>query len=178
LVLSTMTKFMKLFSVALLVLGFSSPAFAHSDIVQTAPKDGAVLYELPESFVVTYSENLIADGTFAVLVSDGQATTLETEVIDNQVFITVDPTLPPGEYAVEFKTVAADGHPQEWSIKFTLLKQASIVPAEAEPLQVPEVTMMQPVEEPSSNLGSLFGALAIVMVATVLLARLRSKNKV
>lgn len=172
-----MTKFMKLFSVALLVLGFSSPAFAHSDIVQTAPEDGAVLYELPESFVVTYSENLIADGTFAALIFEGQATRLVAEVVGNQVFMSLDPNLSPGDYRVEFKTVAADGHPQEGSINFTLLKQASIVPAEAEPLQVPEVTMMQPVEEPSSNLGSLFGALAIVMVATVLLARLRSKNK-
>ncbi len=172
-----MTKIFKSLLVSLFLIGFSSPAFAHSDILQTDPEDGAVLYEMPESFVVTYNENLIADGTFAALVTNGQATTLETEVIDNQVFIAMDPTLPPGEYTVEFKTVAADGHPQEGSINFTLFMQAVAVPAEIEPVEVPEVTIMQPVQETGSNLNPLWGAIAVILVASALLARLRIKNK-
>ncbi len=176
-----MTKIFKSLLVSLFLIGFSSPAFAHSDILQTDPVDGAVLYEMPESFVVTYNENLIADGTFAALVTNGQATTLETEVIDNQVFIAMNPSLPPGEYTVEFKTVAADGHPQEGSINFTLFMQAVAVPAEIEPaeaqVEVPEVTIMQPVQETGSNLNPLWGAIAVILVASALLARLRMKNK-
>jgi methionine-rich copper-binding protein CopC len=172
-----MTKIFKSLLVSLFLIGFSSPAFAHSDILQTNPEDGAVLYEMPENFVITYNESLIADGTFAALVSDGQATTLETEVIDNQVFIAMDPTLPPGEYAVEFKTVAADGHPQEGSINFTLYMQAVAVTTGVEPIEVPEVTIMQPVQETGSNLNPLWGAIAVILVASVLLARLRMKNK-
>jgi methionine-rich copper-binding protein CopC len=171
-----MTKIFKSLLLGLLLMGFASPVFAHSDILETNPADGAVLYEMPENFVVTYNENLIADGTFAVLVSDGQPTPLTTEVIDNQVFIRMDSDLPPGEYVVEFKTVAADGHPQEGSINFTLFMQAVAVPAEIEPAVVPEVTIMQPVQESSSNLNALWGALAVILAASLLLARLRTKK--
>lgn len=179
----------KFFKIALLTIIFtlsSTSAFAHSELISTDPEDGAVITQLPENFVVTYNEDLIADGTFAVLVIDGVATDLMVEVVANQVFIAIDPNLESGVYRVEFKTVAADGHPQEGAINFTyaILEEAPVTEGEESPSLIApapteeiDVVIDQPTVEETSNPSALWAAGAIVIFAALLLLRIRSKNK-
>lgn len=173
-----MTKTLKvLFSLAAL-LAFASPAFAHSEQISTDPVDGAIINQLPENFVVTYNEDLIADGTFAVLVFENSPTDLTAEVIANQVFISIPADLAAGDYAVQYKTVAADGHPQEGVINFSY-QPVTAVPISSEPIaeETPEVVIMQPELTETSNLNSLWAALALIGVAAVLLTRVRKRKK-
>jgi methionine-rich copper-binding protein CopC len=177
-----MTKFFKILLVTVFLTFQSSLSFAHSELVSTDPLDGAVLTELPQTFIVTYNEDLIADGTFAVLVKDGAATDLVAEVVANEVIITMPSDLESGVYSVEFKTVASDGHPQEGIINFTYAVEEAAPISEEEPSvisqsQETDVVIEQPVVEETSNVTPVLGALALVLVAVGLLFRMRSKNK-
>jgi len=179
----------KLFKVLLLTvfLSFqSSLSFAHSELVATDPVDGAVLTQVPQTFVVTYNEDLLPEGTFAVLVKEGVATDLTAEVVANQVLISI-PELESGVYAVEFKTVASDGHPQEGVINFTYaVEEVAPEPINEEespmvispmPIDETEIEITQPETAPASNTGAIVGSVALVLAAVALLFRMRSKNK-
>lgn len=179
----TKTLFLTVF---LIFLG--SPGFAHSELISTDPADGAVITELPQNFVVTYNEDLIPEGTFAVLIKDGSPIDLTAEVVANQVVIAIPSDLESGVYAVEFKTVAADGHPQEGVINFTYAIEEAVPVAISEeeeppmvisplPIEETDIVIEQPKTESASNLTSILGAFALVLFAFGLLFRTRSKNK-
>lgn len=173
-----MTKTLKVLLSLVAIIAFANPAFAHSEQISTDPADGAIINQLPENFVVTYNEDLIADGTYAVLVFNNSPTDLTAEVIANQVFIAIPADLAAGDYAVQFKSVAADGHPQEGAINFSY-QPVTAVPISSEPIaeETPEVVIMQPELTETSNLNSLWAALALIAVAGVLLMRVRNRNK-
>ncbi len=179
-----MTKFFKVLLFTVLFTFQSSLSLAHSELVSTDPLDGAVLTDLPQTFIVTYNEDLIPDGTFAVLVNEGVATDLVAEVVANEVIITMPSDLESGVYSVEYKTVASDGHPQEGIINFTYAIEEAAPISEEEPsvispspMEETEVVIEQPVVEETGNLMPVLGALALVLVAAALLFRMRSKNK-
>lgn len=183
-----MTKILKVLLLTVFLTFQGSVSFAHSELVSTDPADGAVLTELPQTFVVTYNEDLIPDGTFAVLVRDGSATDLLAEVISNQVIITMPTALESGVYSVEFKTVAADGHPQEGVINFSYEIEEAVPIAISEeeeppmvisplPIEETDIVIEQPETESTNNLTSILGAFALVLFALGLLFRMRSKNK-
>ena len=180
-----MTKLLKALAVAGFLLFLPSGAFAHSDLITTEPTDGAVLTQIPENFVVTYNEDLIAEGTFAVLVKDGVGTDLVAKVVGKQVFITMTADLSAGDYAVEYKTVAADGHAQEGVINFTYAIEEAVAISEDEnptvisPLSIEEtdIVIEQPDIESTSNFTAVGFGIAVVLLALVLLLRLRIKNK-
>ncbi|MGA0883876.1 MAG: copper resistance CopC family protein [Candidatus Nanopelagicales bacterium] len=179
-----MTKFFKVLLLTVFLTFQGSLSFAHSELVSTDPLDGAVLTVLPQTFIVTYNEDLISDGSFAVLVNEGVATDLVAEVVANDVIITMPSDLESGVYSVEYKTVASDGHPQEGIINFTYaIEEAATTDEEAplvinpSPIEETEVVIEQPVVEETSNLMPVLGALALVLVAAALLFRMRSKNK-
>ena len=182
-----MTKLFKVLLVTVFLSFQTTLSFAHSELVSTEPTDGAVLTQIPETFAVTYNEDLIADGTFAVLVKDSVASDLVAEVVANQVIITMPAGLESGVYAVEFKTVAADGHPQEGIINFTYaIEEVAPEPVSEEespmvispmPIEETDIVIEQPETEQTSNPGAIVGSVALVLAAIALLFRMRSKNK-
>lgn len=171
-----MTNLFQGLSLAIFLMFLPSGVFAHADLITTEPRDGEVINELPKEFVVSYHEDLIPEGTFAVLVKDGEASTLETKVVANQVLITMLPKLASGEYQVQYKTVALDGHPQEGVINFMLidLEETPMVISPV-PAQEIEVVIEQPRLE-TTSFAPVWAAIAVIFIAFVLLLRLRSKK--
>lgn len=173
-----MSKILKTIFTLITIFAFATSAAAHSEQLSTDPVDGAVINQLPENFIITYNEDLIADGTYAVLVENDSATDLVASVISNQVFIAIPTTLTAGQYLVQYKTVAADGHPQEGEISFSFEPIAAVpISAAPEINEMPEVVIAQPELNQSSNINSLVGALALIALAGILLMRLRKRNK-
>lgn len=102
-------------------LGLAGHALAHSEKKTTTPADGAVLKAAPETIAMIFDSPMRltmirltdADGTeFDVDRTDGMAPVTEFEARPA--------ALAPGTYTVEWRGLAADGHPMEGSFSFRI----------------------------------------------------------
>ena len=106
-------------------LAFSaSPASAHTVLVNSIPQSESVISSLPPEINITFAEDLIDIGnsnSIAVLDSSGedmsQGEILVAGPTLSKVLIPSDKT---GEFKVEYRAVAADGHVIEGEFTFTV----------------------------------------------------------
>ena len=121
-----MTRFRQVVSALLLVLfvllGFSSPAFAHAQIVSTTPSNGERLKESPSTVTLRFNEPVeVSVGAIRVLDSDakpiavrnlshagGDAKSLEVSL----------PSLDDGLYVATWRITSADSHPVQGASTF------------------------------------------------------------
>ena len=106
-------------------LAFSaSPASAHTVLVNSIPQSESVINSLPQEVNITFAEDLIDIGnsnSITVLdsagedMSQGQVTVAGPTL--SKALIPSDKT---GEYKVEYRAVAADGHVIEGEFTFTV----------------------------------------------------------
>lgn len=125
-----------LLALGILVAGPASLAFAHADLVQSTPDDGAVLASVPEQVALTFSEDLLPE-TVVVSVEDSAGMVirvLELEVDGSNVIVAWPPGLSGTEYTVNYRVVSQDGHPVSGSLAFTVdSPSAATSPAVASP---------------------------------------------
>lgn len=96
-------------------------ALAHAGKEQTTPPDGATLAEGPARIELRFDAPMRltlvrltdAAGTEAPL-APARALTPVTE------FVATPPTLAPGDYTVEWRGLATDGHPMDGAFRFTV----------------------------------------------------------
>ena len=114
----------------LLLLG--STAFAHTELAESVPVDGAVLTEAPPALELTFSADVqllklditSAEGVALDLDFTPSATAART-------FSIPLPALEPAPYAATWTIVGADGHRVEGELSF-LLDATAHEPADAE----------------------------------------------
>lgn len=102
-------------------LVWSAPAYAHAELIESDPADGAELDQAPDEIVLTFSEHIEQIGA-EVLITDPDG----DEVQDGDPRIS-GPTLthdltedrPAGEYTAQWRVVSADGHPISGEFTFT-----------------------------------------------------------
>jgi methionine-rich copper-binding protein CopC len=111
-----------------LVMGLQlSPVWAHSELLTAVPAPGATLATAPTEIRLTFSEPLATGSTFQLFDQNfrpisGIAATIDRDSPEELVAAT--PSLPPGDYTVQWTSVAHDGDTLSGSYSFTLLAEA------------------------------------------------------
>lgn len=118
------------FSVALLtVVGlalgtfFAGSASAHSRLIDSSPEEGETLDSMPESIVLTYSEDIMELGA-SVVVADGEENLwTPPDVVVDGPNVTADLSeadLGGGSFQIRWRVVSADGHPISGTVDFSV----------------------------------------------------------
>jgi methionine-rich copper-binding protein CopC len=111
--------------VGLLVLGVV-PAFAHAELVSSDPADGARLPTSPTTITLTFSEGVNAKKSSFDLKQGGTVLGTGKAAADGDATMTLDGvSLDPGDYAIQWTSVAEDGDLLRGTIGFTVLQPAS-----------------------------------------------------
>jgi len=108
-------------------IAFSSPAAAHSAIIDSTPAAGEEIESAPDFFSITANEDL-ADITgsgegFALRIvrtATGEDVSTGQLIIDGPTLSTPGVPLEGGAYVMQYQVVSADGHPVSGEIPFTV----------------------------------------------------------
>ncbi|MCJ7712790.1 MAG: copper resistance protein CopC, partial [Chloroflexi bacterium] len=105
----------------LLALVIAAPTLAHADLVESSPKDGAVLETPPTKVTLTFSEALDAGkSSFKLLGPDGTVGTGRVTVANAKVMALDELTLATGAYEVRWTAASPDGHLIRGTLAFTV----------------------------------------------------------
>jgi copper transport protein len=129
------------------------PAVAHSFVRSTQPKANTTTEEPPDQVVIRFDEPVeLAFGGIEVLGPEGaRVDTGETEYVsedETTIAVGLVADLADGRYVVEWRIVAADGHPRNGKFGFRLALPPSATPT---PAETPGAT---PTESPMGGAGS------------------------
>jgi methionine-rich copper-binding protein CopC len=108
-------------------------ANAHSDLISSNPATEANLEQIPESFSLTFNEELISiEGesvnTLTLQGNDGANYDLLTPAVVGAVLSakTGSAEFPAGDYLLKYRVVSADGHPISGEIAFSTQSPTTI----------------------------------------------------
>lgn len=110
---------------ALILVGWSLPAGAHTALKATSPRDGGRIAAAPERLLLEFTAPVLSIGDRVVVVGpDGGQYQAGGVLVTgrNKLAQPLKPLGPPGEYKVEFRVVAYDGHPLTGGMRFTLTR--------------------------------------------------------
>lgn len=123
-----------------------STAAAHTDLVSSDPPDGTVLGRVPETVVLSFSGELVADGSgFEVTGPGGTVVAtgaLDLDVAERNVLRATLASDATGVYAIAWRSAAVDGHEAEGELSFTVesgtkpTPDTAVPPPAAQPLIV------------------------------------------
>ena len=113
---------------ALLLVIFLTPssAYAHTALVSSSPKNGAVLTKSPSTISLTFTEELLRlsgknVSRLSLIDSAKKQIALGKTTFNKATFSAkLKTTLIPGRYTVNYRVVSSDGHPVTGSIKFRI----------------------------------------------------------
>ncbi|NOV98414.1 copper resistance protein CopC [Isoptericola halotolerans] len=117
---------------AVTVLGASS-AGAHDQLVSSDPADGDELDAPVGSLTLTFSAEIIADGTQVRVVTPDGEVEADVAVDGEQVTATFDAPAVGGDHQVLWRVVSSDGHPVEGDYSYVVAAQPDVAPEEPEP---------------------------------------------
>lgn len=156
----------------LFALGISAPsASAHTAVVSTSPQANQVLMSAPTQVTVTTAEAVQERGTAIAVLSPSGARVDDgsTEVDGSTVLVGLVALSEVGDYTVNYRLLAEDGHPLEGSFIFTL----SATPSPTSPSPTP--TSSQP-SSPDRSFGWLIVAAFIVALSSLALLIRRTRR--
>ena len=111
---------------SLLFLG-NSPSFAHAQLTSANPKANSVLFALPSTIKLQFTDDIIAEAGVNVITVTGptgkRADSGATSVTGNQLAVSVKKSATLGKYTVRYRVVSEDGHPITGTYKFSLAKK-------------------------------------------------------
>jgi copper resistance protein C len=122
---------------------------AHAEFERSTPEDGETVQGSPSVIRAFFSEEL-ADGSEMALLDEG-GTTIATGTIDpaNPTRMRIDPPdLEPGDYEVQWKAFADDGHLETGTFTFTVSAAVtpppSLSPLPSSPVSAPPSASVEP----------------------------------
>jgi methionine-rich copper-binding protein CopC len=183
------------------VLATALPASAHDDLLSSTPESGATVDVLPAQLVLTFSAELLSDGSSTVVeVTDaaGTAVTDAAPVVDGSTVTQSLAGTSTGAIRVLWRVVSSDGHPISGELGFEVA--ATPAPAETTPAASPTAsatseplataspeptvtTVAAPAESSGADplpwiLGGLGLLVVIGLVVWLLAARARQQKEV
>lgn len=125
---SALVKSAVLGALALAMLAVAPAASAHTSLISASPQDGDVLTEATE-LRLEFSDELLDLGNAVTLRDPGGGTSdIEIDVSEPRVLSAALPLADAGDYVIDWRVVANDGHPIEDSIRFTYAPTADTSP--------------------------------------------------
>ena len=100
-----------------------TPGWAHGILMESSPKQDAILHHYPDKIVLRFNASLEPSMTHVFLEDmERNVTALHpaTESTIEKIVMTIPP-LKPGVYHVRYRVLATDGHLTEGFVRFTLL---------------------------------------------------------
>jgi methionine-rich copper-binding protein CopC len=163
---------------------------AHAELVRSSPEDGEIVQGSPNVIRAFFSEGLEDGSEMSLLDEDG--TTIAEGTIDpaDPTRMRIDPPeLEPGDYEVQWKAFADDGHLETGTFAFTvsaaITPPPSIPPTPSSPVSAPPSASEPPVSEapatpsptegeptPIDNAASTNDVLLPIVVAVVVVGLL------
>jgi copper resistance protein C len=107
------------------VFVWAPAAGAHTALKATSPRDGGAIDAAPSRLLMEFTAPILSLGYRVVVQGpDGEQYQAGTPLVSggNKMTQPLKPLGPPGEYRVEFRIVAYDGHPLTGGMRFTLTK--------------------------------------------------------
>jgi len=140
----------------------AAPASAHSEIIDSVPREGETLTQLPAEFSVTANESLaVLPEGFALEIIDAEGRHYETgrTTVRGPVLSTEAIIGEPGEYELVYQVVSGDGHPVAGRIAFTWAPDGTVPPSESNAGGIPAtVAPAEPEDTGSADGGAGTGA--------------------
>lgn len=104
-------------AVAVLLIG--SPVAAHTELVDSDPKDGSTLATAPRSVTLTFSED-VRSGHVAVTAPDGSPVKASSvRPVGARLTADLAASDQRGSYSIAYRVVSGDGHPVTGELMFT-----------------------------------------------------------
>ena len=109
-----------------LLITFTPHAYAHSTLVSSNPKSGAILNSAPTRVSLTFNENLLIisgqnPNSLEITSATGNSPIVGPLVIKgNIISIPLKSKAQKGRFKVSYRVVSADGHPIQGSFFFTI----------------------------------------------------------
>lgn len=101
-------------------------AAAHSDLVSSAPADGAQLSTAPVEISLVFNEAISDAGLQLVATGPGGPVALGTPMVSGTELSAKWPSgAPAGSYTVGYRVVSADGHPIDGAVRFSYVAASS-----------------------------------------------------
>ncbi len=108
----------------------AAPATAHTDLVASDPRDGQTLSSAPTEIALTFAEDLLAGGDRLVAkTAAGTRIELTPQVQGNVLRAPWPTSAGAGDFTVLYRAVAADGHPLQGRLLFSVRPAASASPS-------------------------------------------------
>jgi copper transport protein len=93
------------------LLAPAGTAFAHAELLEISPPDGAVIAEAPAEAVLRFNEPVsLTGGSAAVLDDTGSLVSAPAGVVDVNVVIPLDGGLGDGTYTITWSVISTDSH--------------------------------------------------------------------
>lgn len=111
---------------ATLLVNFTPHAQAHSTLISSNPKSGAILNSAPTRVSLTFNENLLIitgqhPNSLQITSATGNSPVLGALVIkENMISVSLKSKSQKGRFKVSYRVVSADGHPIADSFFFTV----------------------------------------------------------
>ena len=142
---TSVTRLAALLAALAMALLLAAPVFAHAELVEATPEDGAILDTPPTEVELRFSEPLIPDrSSFRLVGPQGDVGTGEVTSDNGRVMTLSGLALAPGAYEVRWTAATDDGHIERGRVDFTV---EAVAPASESPAVEPSET---PSDAPSS----------------------------
>jgi methionine-rich copper-binding protein CopC len=107
----------------------ATPAVAHTHLVKSSPRAGAVIATSPADVTLTFDQPIQsvpgANGIVVAGPGNGNWACGPVQIRGNTVRATMSELGPPGEYLISYRVLGADGHPISGSVPVSLRRSAS-----------------------------------------------------
>jgi copper transport protein len=107
-------------AILLLIVCFTSGAFAHASLVSTEPSDGSMMSQAPKTVRLRFNEPVTPA---AIKLIDGEGRTRDDALVsvhDDIIEIGLPDDLPHGAQFISYRVFSADGHPVGGSLAFSV----------------------------------------------------------
>jgi methionine-rich copper-binding protein CopC len=161
---------------AAFLAAWAAPAAAHTALKASSPKDGGKIGVAPDQLVMEFTEPILAIGSRVVVLGPdgGQYQAAAPQIVDTKLTQPLKPLGPAGEYRVQFRIVAYDGHPLTSGMRFTLTKPgpaaggstAAAQPAPLAPVSASDSTSVNNAPPWAPWIG---GAIAVILMSGAVL---------
>lgn len=145
------------------LLGLAAPASAHDQLLSSVPADAETLTEAPSDLVLTFSADIAAIGSEALVLAPDGSDVVAAPPVAQGTIVTVPlaAELASGTYQVTWRVTSSDGHPIDGTFTFTLDLLQPTTAQPASPSSSPSA-QASPVEsvEAATTAASAAGATA------------------